>query len=118
MRVRLGSLGMQLLQLFMITGVDKLAEGIAQQLKRRQPDEVGHVVAHVNDVALLAQHEAEAVEGVDDIDAEVGLAQLCLHLGRNTEAGVGHNVSTLEVRHCQPKKNKNLSSPIQMGPEK
>jgi hypothetical protein len=54
MSILLGALRMQQPQLLMIAGVDELAEGVAQQLERRQPDEGGDVVAHVDDVALLA----------------------------------------------------------------
>jgi hypothetical protein len=54
MSVLLGALRMQQPQLLMVARVDELAEGVAQQLERRQPDEGGDVVAHVDDVALLA----------------------------------------------------------------
>ncbi len=54
MSVLLGALRMQQPQLLMVARMHKLAEGVAQQLERRQPDEGGDVVAHVDDVALLA----------------------------------------------------------------
>jgi hypothetical protein len=104
MRIRLRTLGMQFLQLFMVTGMDKLAEGVPQQLKRGQADEVGHVVAHVDHVAVLAQHEAEPVQRVHHVEVKVAVAaaQLLLDLGRDAEAAVGHNIPTLQVGHSQP----------------
>ncbi len=54
MSILLGPLRMQQPQFLMVAGMDELAEGVAQQLERRQADEGGDVVAHVDDVALLA----------------------------------------------------------------